>query len=512
MSVRSVISHNINLLIPQELQYQIYPVTSTPFSIACIYPTYPPTYFMYKLKTLNVEDIISILASNWTGQVLHNFHDNSCNVKKQLDRGHGKVDLDNTTCSAVIFSLFTDIYLSRYFKEAFKKYPAPAEQAEDIQIGGRSFQKDEILSHFIITYTGMVFFSNPKWNGANATTMATLTPYAQTVKNISAASLFISQPYRREIYNFRSVNITQRVNVTVDGVSSQVAAVGIEVRVELVREKLLGGHDDDLDRFLVDENGEIIMGYNNELGSDDMGDQAGHLGEHHPYLLKELIKRRIFNVVNYTECINECKETVIEHEGHHGSNAACTFKPILYNLLAALMNFLTNLKLLFYFDYFLTEVEANHIVKEKTVECCRMFNLYQRNFQYQDTHGTWINGDGPNGCQSHYEVSNVPSTNLLLVVDHSPGCKPLSEQITPYRGVRVYHHQGCQDGDDDHDIPDADGIQEEHEPSLINHYYRNFKTCIVSYTDEGMCSHCQLFIVSPFLIISAVLRSVLFWR
>ena len=76
----------------------------------------------------------------------------------------------------------------------------------------------------------------------------------------------------------------------------------------------------------------------------------------------------------------------------------------------------------------------------------------------------------------------------------------------------MYHHQGCQDGDDDHDIPDADGIQEEHEPSLINHYYRNFKTCIVSYTDEGMCSHCQLFIVSPFLIISAVLRSVLFWR
>ena len=466
---------------------------------------------MYKQKTLNVEDIISILL-NWTDQVLHNFHDNSCNVKKEIERGTGKVDLENTTCSAVIFSLFTDIYLSRNFKKAFKKYPLPADQAEHIEIGGRSFQSDEILSHFIITYTGMVFFSNPKWNGANATNMATLTPYAQTVKNISAATIFISQPYRREIYNFRSVNITQRVNVTVNGRSSQVAAAGIEVRVELVRQKLLGGHNDGLDRFLVDENGEIIMGYNDDRDREDSGDQAGHLGEHHPYLLKELIKRRIFNVVNYTECINECKESSSEGDGH-GSNSACTFKPILYNLIAALMNFLTNLKLLFYFDYFLTDVEANHIVKEKVVECCRMFNLYQRNFQYQgqqSSHGIWISGDGPNGCQSHYEVSNVPSTNLLLVVDHSPGCKPVSEQITPYRGLRVYHNQGCQNEHcDEHTVSDPNEMQEKLKDSLYNHYYRTFKTCIVSYTDEGMCSHGHLPCLYPFLIIIAVLRPVL---
>ena len=469
---------------------------------------------MHKDRTLNIEEIISILSTNWNDQVLHNFEDNSCKVKDVIERGSGVVKLENTTCSAVIFSLFTDIYLSQYFKSAFKKYPSTSDQAEEIQIGGRSFQSDEILSHFIITYTGMVFFSNPKWNGANATTISTLSPYAQTVKNISAATLFISQPYRREIFNFRSVNITQRVNVTVEGVSSQVAAAGIEVRVELVRQKLLGGHKDAKDRFLVDENGEIIMGYNNDGGGEDTGDQAGHLGEHHPYLLKELIKRRIYNVVNYTECINECKETSSEHEGHD-SNSAITFKPILYNLIAALMNFLTNLKLLFYFDYFLTDVEANHIVKEKVVECCRMFNLYQRNFQYQGTgtHGIWISGDGPNGCQSHYQVSNVPSTNLLLVVDHTPGCKPVSEQITPYRGVRVYHHQGCQEDDcDEHSIFDPEKMQQKYKDTLYNHYYRNFKTCIVNYTDEGMCSDGRVSVVSPFLLISAVLPSVVLWR
>lgn len=464
---------------------------------------------MYKSKTLNVEDIVSILSTNWNGKVLHNFHDNSCNVMKQLERGSGTVNLEDGTCSAVIFSYFTDIYLSQYFVEAFKKYPSPREQADQIEIGGRNFQSDEILSHFIITYTGMVFYSNPKWSAATASTMATLTPYAQTVKNISAATLFISHPHRREIYNFRSVNITQRVNVTVDGATNQVAAVGIEVRVEIVRQKLLGGFNDTRDRFLVDENAEIIMGYNSDWARENMGDQSGPLGEQHPYLLRELIKRNIFSVVNYTECIHLCTDTNAESEGHAGSNSARSFRPILYNLIAALMNFLTNLKLIFYFDYFAAQVEANHIVKESVFECCKMFDLYQRNFQYQGRGGIWIDGSGPNGCQSQYEVSNIANTNLLLVVDHTPGCRPLSEQINPYRGVHVEYDQGCQkESCDKHGFRDPEVMEQKHRDSLSSHYYRSHKTCILNYTDEGMCSGGRLFLGSPFLIFSAVLCSV----
>lgn len=489
--------------------YQIYPVTTTPFSIACIYPTYPPTYFIYKDKQLRIEDIVTILAETWPNQYLHNFRDNSCDVLKVLERGSGVYRLDDTTCSAVIFSLFTDIYLSRLFKRAFN-YPKLASKEENVWIGGKSFKKNEYLSHFIITYTGMVFFSHHKWNSTDKSFISALPPYAQTVKNISEATLFISQPYKRHNYNFRSVNITQRVNVSLDGGAGQVAAVGVELRVELVRERLLGGNvDDDFDRFLIDENAEILMGYNHYKSHvkdpNDNGDKSGHLGEHYPFLLKQLIDQRIYTVVNYTECINECKEPAGE-ANHHEASSASNFKPILYNLIAAFINFITNLKLIFYFDYFLSDVtvEANHVVKEKVVECCRMFNLYQRDFLLQPNEYP-VKGFGLNGCESVYRVSYIRDTNLLLIVDTKPGCKPFSEQMTPYRGTRVHHYQGCSD-EDDHELSQAD-----HDSMIASHYYRSSKKCIVSKDDEGICSYFKLLRADLLLILFAVVK-VLLWR
>jgi len=47
--------------------YQIFPVVNTPFSIACIYSTFPPSYLMYKMGTLNIEDINRILEK-WTSK------------------------------------------------------------------------------------------------------------------------------------------------------------------------------------------------------------------------------------------------------------------------------------------------------------------------------------------------------------------------------------------------------------------------------------------------------------
>ena len=248
----------------QDMIYEVYPVQSdsTPFSIACIYPVWPPSYLLYKQKTLNIEDIVSIISKTWEGRFLDNFQDNSCNVKRTIERKSGPYNLDDShVCSAVTFSILTDIYLSNQFKSAFKWPTLEELDREPVEVRGRTFARNEIISHFIITYTGMVFYSNPEWSTANTTRLSELSPYAQTIKDIPEARLFVSQAQRREQYNFRSINITERVTVTQGGVKSQVAAVGVELRLELVRERLLAGFEDSFERFLVDENGEVLKNH-----------------------------------------------------------------------------------------------------------------------------------------------------------------------------------------------------------------------------------------------------------
>ena len=481
--------------------YEVYPVQSdfTPFSIACIYPVWPPSYLLYKQKTLNIEDIVSIISKTWEGRFLDNFQDNSCNVKRTIERKSGPYNLDDShVCSAVTFSILTDIYLSNQFKSAFKWPTLEELDREPVEVRGRTFARNEIISHFIITYTGMVFYSNPEWSTANTTRLSELSPYAQTIKDIPEARLFVSQAQRREQYNFRSINITERVTVTQGGVKSQVAAVGVELRLELVRERLLAGFEDSFERFLVDENGEVLMGYPT--------DRSGHLGEakNNPFLIEQLLKLKIYNKINYTECINECKETVDHTYTHAGVSSTPNFKLILYHLVGTLLNFLSNLKLLLYTGLLAwSPVEGNHIIKERVVECCRMFYLYQRNFEWV-SETLYVEGIGASGCAALYEVSPVPQTNMLLVMDLRPDCEVWRKEQTPYKGVRVNQNQGCRAEEPVHS-PQEHELRKYSEEMIASHYYKSSKTCILNYEDEGMCNGGRCVKASYLLVFSVII-------
>lgn len=423
-----------------------------------------------------------------------------------LARGSGIYMLEEkNVCSAVTFSILTDIFLSKDFKRAFK-WPGRRRGGEEVVIDGKSFPRNEVMSHFIITYTGLVFFSNPKWISANSTRTSILPSYAQTVKNITGASLFISHPFRRELFNFRSVNLTQRVNVTLGGVMSQVAAVGVELRVELVRERLLGSFSDKFERFLVDENGEALMGFPTDV--------SGHMGELYPFLFRKLIEHNVFSVVNYTECINLCPETVTDQQPAHGSASRLSyFKPILYNLITGIFNFLTNFKLYFVFDYLFLEHNSIEALPHAMVECCKMFHLFQRNFDFKET-DLYLDGQG-SGCLSRYKVSWVPDTNVLLVVDMEPSCQAPAETLSPYSGKRVSSHHGCQGGDKVEPLRaeplNRQGTKPHTEYTMADSimYYRTQKTCILSFEDEGMCSSCHSSLTAPFLICLILIKLII---
>ena len=405
---------------------------------------------------------------------------------------------ERNVCSAVTFSILTDIFLSKDFRKAFK-WP-DRRNKEEVVIDGKTFARNEVMSHFIITYTGLVFFSNPKWISANSTRTSILPSYAQTVKNITGAALFISHPFRRELFNFRSVNLTQRVNVTLSGVMTQVAAVGVELRVELVRERLLGGFSDKYERFLVDENGEALMGFPTDV--------SGHMGELYPFLFRKLIDNNVFSVVNYTECINLCPETVSEQQHAHGSaSGPFYFKPILYNLITGIFNFLTNFKLYFVFDYLFLEDHSIHALSHTVVECCKMFRLFQRNFEFQET-DLYLEGRSSD-CLSRYKISWVPDTNVLLVVDMEPSCRVYSDILSPYSGKRVNSHHGCREDEkktSNVEVLNKKETKDHAEYAMSDSimYYRNQKTCILSFDDEGMCSSSDLLLASLFLIFSVL--------
>ena len=412
--------------------------------------------------------------------ILTNFDENSCNVKMLLSNTDTKYQWDKSNfCSTATYALFTDIYLSKYFWGAFKnpKYSAK-----------------NLLSHFIITYSGIMFYSNSAWISDNVTSLATLTPFAKTIKHIPQASLFLSIPFRRENYNMKSINLTSRVTVTVGNVSTQVAAAGVELRMEFVRSHLLGEYTDSYDRFLVDENSYILMGYPREV--------SGYLAKEYPYLMKKLLDSNIFKSINYTECINQCKERIEKpHHSHNSAFRLFSLKPFLLKLFATIMNFITNIKLIFYFEYLTGSwVNANHIVKERTVECCKTFYHYQRNFEFKPKTPYYVGKMC--SCESMYEISPVPDTNLLLVIDHHPGCQCGTPNFmdNPEEGQRSDGDEGC-------DIEHEEHV-EETDLDMYNHYYRNAKSCHKSRIDEGLCSRGISYSTSSYLLVTIGITAI----
>ena len=431
--------------------FQIFPVENTPFSIACIYSSYPPTYLMYTLDTVNIEDINNIIKY-WQENhgILIDFEDNSCKINKVIARGRGPYNLDkDDMCSSVIFSMFTDIYISKSFKDAFL-WP------KGIQL----------ISHYIITYTGITFFSDKHWNSTSEASMSTLLPYSKVLKNITDAVLFISVPLQREKYEFLTVNITQRINVTAGNLTSQVAAAGFEMRLSELKKYLFSTTTEENERFLIDENGFIVLGHPTY--------KSGFLGEEYPFLMQALLKRKVYEVINYTECINTCPEILVQA---HSESAA--FRPLLWNLFHYLIRLVSYLKWVFYLT--LPEsVEPNHISKEHQVECCKMFKHYQRNFIFKST-SLWV--EEACRCTSRFKVSNVRGTNLILVIDHTPACKCPAPKQSPSEGVRVSNSIGCTKEISSHGDSEEPAFEELH-----THYYVSSKTCIISYDDDNICS------------------------
>ena len=428
-----MITNTLNLPL-QDLVFHVFPLDRTPLSIAVIWSSHPHRYFMLKNNRVSVPAIKAILES-WGGSVFYDSYDNACQIEGYLERGGEFSWNQNSTCSSFVFAVFSDIYLFQNLtKDNF-------DNVEDLGVN--------ITNHFLITYTGLVFFNNPSWSqDRNIKELFTdFYQFKKGTRKMGNASILVTHATRKG--NIEVVYVIQPIRV--HDHSAPVAAVGVEVELRSFRKFIFPvmGTPGTI-KYLLDENGIIVVSHPRHRG--------GFFGAHRPALLRALHRNGVFQRIKFTECIHMCDERVDDHD-HVVISGAST--PRISGILHHLTRWIGVFFRLFILPGTTPPVTPTHQPNSTIKDCCKDYTQFQRNFNFTSRFSLEIQCSG---CVARATVSNVRDTNLLLVLDHTPECE--CEGVPPIdlsKGVR---------SDRSEVYPDCEMQQEESE------YYVSFQSCV----------------------------------
>ena len=443
----------------QDITYQTAKVEGTPFSLAISYTDYPVQYRVVDTPTISLSQIRRRLE-DWreNNGILTKLHKFSCNGSQVIHRLLRGMDTDHINdefkfegssyCNTKIFSVLTDLMISDQFRESFLKSP-------DLNILGR----------YVITYNGLVFFDNKQWNSTDRSDLKSLSPFAKVMKNLTDVTYYVGLPTKRGCFDFETINVTQKIIVG----GKLVAAAGFEMELDSFKENVFRSTraDPNLESeiSLVDENGYMIA-------EDPSQRSSKFLGEEHPYLLEELIKRGVYTKKTHVECIRECGNAsklqtpipVPTSSASHPlsilSKSLRTITLLIHILWHAFL--FTLVKPQTHYEYNTNLLSEQHQDSIRAVECCQEFTHYERDFSVSINVALSI----PRQCDcgTSYTVSPIPETNLLsLKRGTNPYCGCRAQSVSLSEGRETIVYQMCYN-------------------STYQHRFRPSKTCIL---DQG---------------------------
>ena len=434
----------------QDLVFQVFPLHQTPLSIAVIWTSYPQKYYMFKENSIDVQTVSRIIES-WKEKIHYDFEDNACKINEILKKGveeNSQIVLNETdVCSTFAFAVFTDILLSRDLNQKFHL-------SQDVNV----------TNHFMITSTGLIFFSNASWklDALAMKSFKTFYHFKKSSRDLENVEMFLTLPTRKlnsdVIYIIKPLKMERDTNTTNTSDSTQISVLGVEVELNSLQHFLFPDRQKFERRILVDENGMIVM--------SSLGDVSGFLGLTYGTLFKTLYRKGVYKKIEYQECIHKC-EVVIRTDNKPLTNSTSRLYRSFWLLFRELLRLILALLL-----HHTTEVETSHSKVYKTTDCCKEYSQYQRNMTISKfTVESWCQG-----CVSQITVSDVPKTNLILITDHTPNCTCNSKMVELEGDI----------------IPEKDGeaacTGSEGESRREEDYYVSFQSCVLGNSSSQVCS------------------------
>ena len=433
----------------QPLVFQVFPLRQTPLSMAVIWTSYPQKYYMYNKGYLHIPTVNSIIES-WGEKIYYDFEENACKINELLQTRSDEKDGDklvwNRTdvCSTFMFSVLTDVLLSQNISQQF--YPS---------------NEVTVVNHFMMTYTGLIFFSNKTWKQEPQIekSFKLFYHFKKSSRKLEDVDVFITLPVQkrdsRVVFLIKPLKMESQSNT--GNTSTQISALGLEVDLDSFRQFLLPGREKEERRLLIDENGMIVM--------TSLDDQTGFLGFTYPTLFRTLHRKGVYRKIDYQECIHECEVVINTQPPKHHASSAFRVHRSFMSLLSELFSLLLAL--------LLPQItEAAHSNLYKTMDCCKEYIQYQRNATFPKfTVESWCQG-----CISQITVSDVPKTNLILITDHTPNCTCDSRKVDLEGDI----------------IPERDGeaacLPLEGEEIRDEDYYVSFQSCVLGNHSSAVCS------------------------
>ncbi|ELK02612.1 Voltage-dependent calcium channel subunit alpha-2/delta-4 [Pteropus alecto] len=207
------------------------------------------------------------------------------------------------------------------------------------------------------------------------------------------------------------VTASTAVAVTVDKKTAIAAAVGIQMRLEFLQRMFWAATQQDLDCFIIDNNGFILI-------SERSQEVGRFLGEVDGALMTQLLSTGVFSQVTMYDYQAMCKPP-----NQHHSAARPLASPISALLTAT--RWLANELLLFLLEwstwgsqYADTGAEAHKHKKQDTLQPCDTeYPVFVHQRAIQEANGILECG----ACQKIFVIQQIPNSNLLLLVT-DPTC------------------------------------------------------------------------------------------
>nr|XP_033807321.1 voltage-dependent calcium channel subunit alpha-2/delta-4 isoform X3 [Geotrypetes seraphini] len=246
------------------------------------------------------------------------------------------------------------------------------------------------------------------------------------------------------------VTVSTAVSVTMEGKTAIAAAVGVQVKMELLRHKFwtarqqcssadgacpLSWEEENLNCYLIDNNGFILISKKIEQTGKFLGEEDGSV-------MTQLLNMGIFKQVTLYDYQAMCKMPY-----HHHSGARSLFNPI-YAVLAAGKWVLSNL-LLFLMEFNMCSfwhsdniADAHKNKKQDMLQPCDTeYPAFVYEPKVQEANGLIECGD----CQKMFVVQHIANSNLLLLVtDSSCDCSLFPPILLEAKEVKYNASEKCQ--------------------------------------------------------------------
>nr|XP_056702694.1 voltage-dependent calcium channel subunit alpha-2/delta-4 [Euleptes europaea] len=264
-----------------------------------------------------------------------------------------------------------------------------------------------------------------------------------------SGSFIYSIPFEETSGNLHVVTVSTSVTVTVGGKTGLAAAVGVQIKLELLQRKLwtatqqcsgveglcpLNCQDDTLNCYLIDNNGFILV--------SKLTKQTGiFLGEVDGSIMTQLLNMGMFKQVKMYDYQAMCKT-----HHHHHSGARPLLSPI-YAFLAAVKWLITDF-LIFLLEFNISSfwhsdnlADAHKHKKHDALQPCDTeYPVFVYEPAIKETNGIIECGD----CQKMFVVQQITKSNLLLLVtDAACDCSIFPPVLLQHKEVKYNASVKC---------------------------------------------------------------------